>query len=96
MDDTALFDTHGCLNSAGLESLRNAAPGHAPAAAASHVAACARCQRRLLTDGDPAALHAGKPRPTSPPPLWRTGAVVAAAVLLLLCALATVRFLTGN
>jgi hypothetical protein len=95
MDTAALFDAHGCLNANGLESVRNTAPGRAPDAAAAHLAGCARCQRRLLTDGAPGALHAGKPRPTTPPPLWRTGIVVVAAVLLLLCALATVRYLNG-
>lgn len=94
-ETSALLDAHGCLSAAGLEAVRRAAPGGAPAEAASHLAACARCQRRLLTDDAPGALYAGKPRPTQPPPLWRTGAVVAAAVLLILCALATIRWLTS-
>ena len=95
-DTAALFERQGCLNAAGLEAVRGAAPGRAPEAAASHRAGCSRCQRRLLTDGAPGALYSGKPRPTTPPPLWRTGAVVAAAVILLICALATVRWLMSE
>lgn len=92
----SLLDTHGCLNAAGFEAMRNAVPGSAPAEAARHLAGCARCQRRLLTGGAPGALYSGKPRPTTPPPVWRTAVVALGAVLLLLSILATLRWLTGG
>src|SRR5687767_3381963 len=94
MDGSALLDSHGCLTSSGLEALKGAPPGQAPPGLAAHLAQCARCQRRLLSLGGPGALHAGKPRQTAPPPLWRTLVVVMAALLLLASVLVTLRWLT--
>jgi hypothetical protein len=91
-----LLDAHGCLSAAGLLAVRNALPGRAPDEAAMHLAGCARCQRRLLSDGAPGALYAGKPRPREPPPPWRAAVVVLAAVLLVLSVLATIHWLRGG
>ena len=91
-----LLDVHGCLSAAGIAAVRNAAPGRAPDEAARHLAHCARCQRQVLTDGGPGSLYSGKPRPTQPPPVWRTAVVALGAVLLLLSILATIRWLHGG
>jgi hypothetical protein len=94
MDGPALLDPHGCLTASGLDALKGASPGQAPTELAAHLAQCARCQRRLLSLGGPGALHAGKPRQTAPPPVWRTLVVVVAALLLLASVLVTLRWLT--
>ena len=93
---TDLLDAPGCRPAAGLAALRSAAPGAAPAEVAAHLAGCARCQRRLLSDGSPLALQAGKKQPAKPPPLWRIGLVAAAAVLMVLSVLVTLRWLSGR
>ena len=90
-----LLDAHGCLSPAGLDALRKAAPGQAPHDAAAHVAACTRCQKRLLSEGGPGALHTGKPRPTQAPPPWRTAIVMLAAILLVVGVFLSLRFLTS-
>ena len=74
------FDQRGCLTSAGLAQLAGAAPGKVPAELAAHVAACARCQRRLLA-GPEAGFEPEARRAQAPPP-WRMVVVLVASVVL--------------
>lgn len=90
---SALRDERGCLTEAGLQALRAAPPGQAPAELAGHVAACARCQERLLAGG--VAALAGRKKKAPPPP-WRLAAVVVVSVLLILTILVTLQRLSGN
>ena len=93
---TALVDARGCLTEAGLAALDAAPPGQGPAEAAAHLAACARCQRRFLARG---GLEAGGiravPTRTEAPPLWRTGVVLLAALLIVVVAMIGMRMLRG-
>ena len=84
----ALRDAQGCLTQEGFELLAGSPPGRAPSELASHVAGCTRCQDRMLA-GARAELRAKK-RVTPPPP-WRIWAVLAAALLLLISILASLR-----
>jgi hypothetical protein len=45
---SALVDARGCLTPAGMAALEKAAVGEAPPELARHLAACDRCQARLL------------------------------------------------
>jgi len=75
----------GCLTSADLAAFRSAVPGRAPTELATHVAGCARCQRRLLeVDAPRPANRAGgrEPRPLV------TLAILAALGVLAVVALA--------
>ena len=45
---TALTDARGCLTDEGFAALARSRPGEAPAELATHLAACARCQDRVL------------------------------------------------
>jgi hypothetical protein len=86
-----LFDAQGCLTAEGFARIEASPPGRAPAELAAHLAACARCQRRLLA----AASPSGAPvRRRERPPLWRTGVAVMAVLLLMMVAMAMLRFLT--
>lgn len=90
---TAVFDPRGCLTPAGMAALQEAPPGQAPAELARHLAACARCQARLL-----GASTGRVDRPGAPPEipagvaatrrLWRTVVFVGAALFLAVVALA--------
>lgn len=78
----AWFDARGCLSPQGISAVRDAPPGAAPPDLARHVAACARCQQRLLSlEGmvprKPAAVR-------DPARLWRNLAILGFAVLLAL------------
>jgi hypothetical protein len=77
----ALFDAQGCLTPAAFAAIAGAPPGAAPKELAAHLAACVRCQRRLLAKalGPTAARGPRRERP----PLWRT-VVAAFAILILL------------
>lgn len=81
----ALLDARGCLTDAGLDTLARAPVGQAPAELASHLAACLKCQERLLLRGAPRG-----PKKTPPPP-WRVWVVVGAAIFLLISVLVTLR-----
>ena len=50
MSDTT-FDARGCLTDQGLAAVRGAPPGSVSAELAEHLAACRRCQYRLLSGG---------------------------------------------
>jgi hypothetical protein len=77
----ALVDGRGCLTAAGFAALSRAPVGRAPAELAAHLAACSRCQERMLAGGGPA-----RPAPAAParrsPRLW-LGVVLALVALLL-------------
>ncbi|HJS59013.1 MAG TPA: hypothetical protein VKA01_13000 [Vicinamibacteria bacterium] len=87
-----LRDDKGCLTPAGLMAVQKAAVGQAPAELAGHVAACARCQERLLAGGILAAVTRTK---KNPPPRWRLAVVLVAVILLLLSILFTLGRLTS-
>lgn len=72
-----LQDPRGCLTAAGLEALRAAPPGGAPPELVRHVAACQRCQDRILA-ADEGALGPGRRKP--PPPRWRLLVLLLVAV----------------
>ena len=90
----ALFDAQGCLTPAAFAAIAAAPPGAAPAELASHLAACARCQRRLL------AKAMGDARPRGPsrerPPVWRTVVAVIASLVLVLIAMLMMQFLAAG
>lgn len=90
---TSLRDARGCLTEAGLAALQAAPPGQAPAELAGHLAACARCQERLLAGGAAALLARKK---TEPPPAWRLVAIVVAALLLVVSVLVTLQRLAAR
>jgi hypothetical protein len=93
---SGLTDARGCLTEAGLAALATAPPGLGPAEAATHLAACARCQRRFLArGGEEAGGIRAVPGTATPPPLWRTAAIVVAGLLLLMAAIVTLRALRG-
>jgi hypothetical protein len=93
---SALLDARGCLTEAGFAALDAAPPGGAPADAAAHLAACGRCQRRFLARG---GLERGGIRATSTravaPPIWRTGVVLLAVLVLVMTAVIGLRMLAG-
>ncbi len=93
---SALVDGRGCLTEAGIAALAAAPPGQGPPEAASHLAGCARCQRRFLARG---GLEAGGiravPTQAKAPPLWRTGVVVLAALALAAMAMVLMRLLAA-
>ncbi len=93
---TALADSHGCLTEAGFAALAAAPPGQAPPEAAAHIASCARCQRRFLARGgvDQGGIRATPTRAVAPP-LWRTGVVVLAVLLLVVVAMIGFRMLNA-
>jgi len=79
----ALFDARGCLSAQGFAQVSAAPPGRVPAELAAHLAGCPRCQRHLLA----AALPSSGTRRRERPPLWRTGLVVVACLVLVLVAM---------
>ena len=91
-----MLDARGCLTEAGLVALDGAPPGQGPPEAAAHLASCARCQRRFLARGgvDQGAIRA-TPTKAVAPPLWRTGVVVLAVLLLVVVAMIGFRMLTA-
>ena len=93
---TALLDARGCLTEAGFAAMDSAPPGKGPADVVAHLVSCARCQRRLLARGGPdAGAISATPRTAVAPPLWRTGAVVIAAILLVIVAMLGMRLLAS-
>jgi len=80
-----MLDARGCLTDAGLDTLSRAPVGKAPAELAAHLAACPKCQERMLLRGSPRG-----PKKTAPP-AWRVWIVVGAALFLLISVLVTLR-----
>jgi hypothetical protein len=83
-------DARGCLTPAGMAALQRAPAGQAPAELARHVAACDRCQARLLAAaaGRPAGGREPGEGAGAPGRLWRPLVFVVAALVLALAALA--------
>jgi hypothetical protein len=89
----SLLDARGCLTDEGLSAVAGAAPGRAPAEAAAHLSACARCQERLLFR-ERAPRQDGPARAASP---YRNLALVSGVLLLTLLLLGvTLAFLSGR
>ena len=74
-----LRDARGCLSEAGLQAFSTAPPGRAPAELAAHVAACPRCQDRVLAAD--AGTRAASPR-AQPPPRWRIFVLFVAGLVM--------------
>jgi hypothetical protein len=87
-----LLDQQGCLTATGFARLAGAAPGAAPPELAAHVAACSRCQRRLLAGPD-AGFQPSAERKEAPP-RWRILIVLAAVIALAIIAASLGRWLT--
>ena len=90
----ALFDAQGCLTPAAFAAIAAAPPGAAPAELAAHLAACVRCQRRLLAKALGPSPVRGPRR--EPPPLWRTVAAVIASLALVMIAMLMMQFLAAR
>jgi hypothetical protein len=88
MTSSGLVDGRGCLTAEGVRVIAGAPPGGGPPELAAHVAACARCQDRLLAESAGSATR----RRARPPSPWRTVAVAGGLVLLLVLAFLVVRF----
>jgi hypothetical protein len=89
----ALFDAQGCLTAGAFARIAAAPPGAAPSELATHLASCARCQRRLLAT----AMGPRAPTPRrQKPPVWRTVVAVIACLLLVIVAMITMRLLTAG
>jgi len=71
------------LSEAGLAALASAPAGQAPAEVATHLAACARCQERLLNAERPA----GETRPPAARQPYRNLLVFGLGLLLILAML---------
>jgi hypothetical protein len=83
-----------CLSEDQIASLRESAPGQAPAELAQHLAGCARCQSRALFG---AARKPGVSRQTPPlPSLGRTLALLATVVLAMAAFFWTLARLVGR
>ena len=81
----SLLDGQGCVNEAGFRALEESPPGRGPAEVAAHVAACPRCQQRLLAG---AAGRLGAPPPArTAPPVGRSLALAGATLAAILLAL---------
>ena len=90
-----LFDGKGCLTPAGLGAFQRAAPGRAPTELAAHVAACGRCQQRLLASlREPARTAASRRGSSGTRLVWMAGLVIGALVVLLAGLVAAMRTLT--
>jgi hypothetical protein len=86
----ALQDAHGCLTPAGFEALARAPLAQGPKDLVAHVAACARCQDRMLAAD---RMSAGPRR--EPPPPWRLVLSVGVIVILTVLLLVTARWFAG-
>lgn len=87
-----LTNSAGCLTEAGLRAVAEAVPGSAPPELAAHLAACVRCQRRLLgVDRKP--LPASSTR--RPPSAMRFALALLGVMLALAAVLWTTRLLLG-
>jgi len=83
-----------CLSDDELASLRDGAPGAAPAGLAQHLAGCERCQARALFG---AARRPGlKREPPQLPSLGRAFGLLAIVVLALLAFIWTLSRLAGR
>ena len=86
------LDASGCLTEAGIAAVTAAVPGQTPPEVAAHLAACGRCQERVLSGGLP------RPPRKAAPPLPSVGRAFLLLGLILLATLLffwTLRRLTG-
>ena len=90
---TALLDAQGCLTEAAIAALVAAPPGRGPEALAVHLAACNRCQERVLAAGVPGP-RTGAPRRQVAPPLSRTLLLVGLILVSMLLFFVSLRRLT--
>jgi len=88
----ALLDARGCLTAAGFAAVAAAPVGKVPPELASHLAACGRCQQRLLAGGVERAARPRKPAPS----LGRMFLVLGLVVLAILGFLLSLRWLTAR
>jgi hypothetical protein len=89
-DTRGWLDGRGCVTPAGMAAIAASPPGQVPPELASHLAACGRCQQRLL--------GGGQERPRVPPKspkavLGRALLVVGAALAAILGVLLTLSYL---
>lgn len=89
----SLLDRSGCLSEAGLAAVTAAVPGQIPSDVAAHLAACARCQERVLSGGAPRPSRKGVL--AAPPSLGRIVVLMALAVLSIIIFFWTLRRLVG-
>jgi hypothetical protein len=89
----SLQDGAGCLTPAGLAVLRSAEAGRAPAALATHLAGCSRCQTRVLAVDAPRVKKA-RSRAVMPS-LGRTLLLAAVLLAAIVAMLASLRRLAG-
>lgn len=92
----ALVDRQGCLTEAGFRVLESAPPGRGPQELASHLAACGRCQQRLLSGSREGAAARPPVRARPGRSLGLGLALAAFGLLLALAALLTARWLGGS
>jgi hypothetical protein len=92
---TALQDEKGCLTGAGFVALERAAVGRAPAELAAHLAACGRCQERMLARAEGLASPAQRER-TAAPPVWRVWVVLAILIVMGALVVITAQRLLGR
>lgn len=88
-----LVEASGCLSEAGIAAVTAAVPGKIPPEVAAHLAACARCQDRVLSGGAPRPSRKGVP--TAPPSLGRAVFLMALVVLSILILFWTLSRLIG-
>jgi len=84
-----LLDPRGCLTPAGVRAVLAAPPGQAPTDLAAHIAACHRCQQRLLFGDAAPRKVAAEYRPR----LGFALAIVLGGLLVALLGLLCVRYL---
>ena len=86
-----LQDARGCLTAVGLETFRSSAAGRAPKELASHLAACPRCQQRVLAvDAPRSGSRRARPN-VAPPSLGRALLLAVLVVAAVVAALVTLR-----
>ena len=88
----SLLDASGCLTEAGIAAVKGAVPGRIPPEVAAHLAACGRCQERVLSGG--VARPPRKPMPDFPS-VGRAFLVLALILFAALFFFWTLRQLTG-
>jgi hypothetical protein len=91
-----LQDERGCLTEAGLQALRSAVAGRAPAELARHLAECVRCQERVLAIDAPRRGGRRRTAKAALPSLGRTALWALLVLLAMAAALVTLRQLAGS
>ncbi len=89
----SLLDASGCLSEAGITAVTTAVPGQIAPEVAAHLAACARCQERVLSGGAP--RPARKAAAPAPPSLGRVAVLMGLVILSIAVFYWTLRRLLG-